>query len=153
MAENIISKNVLHHELPIIPTVEISHETQIKGHHVYKKIWTLELGENLEVQFEPENPVDKYAVCLKIDNGALVWHLKKGKSGCLANTIFYYLRIHPETNYTVEVTAKRFNLGDGLGFSHGRKKVCIDYERTISFSLRFCFYFSPAVQVIGGILV
>ena len=72
MAENIISKNVLHHELPIIPTVEISHETQIKGRHVYKNIWTLELGENLEVQFEPENPVDKYAVCLKIDNGALV---------------------------------------------------------------------------------
>lgn len=58
-----------------------------------------------------------------------------------------------ETNYTVEVTAKRFNLGDGLRFSHGRKKVCIDYERTISFSLRFCFYFSRAVQVIGGIMV
>ena len=49
MAENIIKKIVLQDELPIILAVEISHETQIKGHHVYKNIWTPELGEHLEV--------------------------------------------------------------------------------------------------------
>ena len=65
MAANIIKKIVLQDELPIILTVEISHETQIKGHDVYKNIWAPELGEHLEVQYEPENPVDKYAVCLK----------------------------------------------------------------------------------------
>ena len=65
MAANIINKIVLQDELPIILTVEISHETQIKGHHIYKDIWAPELSEHLEVQCEPENPVDKYAVCLK----------------------------------------------------------------------------------------
>ena len=100
MAANIINKIVLQDELPIILTVEISHETQIKGHHVYKDIWAPELGEQLEVQCEPENPVDKYAVCLKTSNGTIVGHLKKGKSGRFAKTIFYYLRSHPQVNCT-----------------------------------------------------
>ena len=100
MAANIINKIVLQDELPIILTVEISHETQIKGHHVYKDIWAPELGEHLEVQCEPENPVDKYAVCLKTSNGTIVGHLKKGKSGRFAKTIFYHLRSHPQVNCT-----------------------------------------------------
>ena len=115
MAANIINKIVLQDELPIILTVEISHETQIKGHHVYKYIWATELGEHLEVQCEPENPVDKYAVCLKTSNGAIVGHLKKGKSGRFAKTMFYYLRSHPQANYTAKVTGKRFNICDGEG--------------------------------------
>ena len=49
MATNITDKILLQDELPIILIVEISHETQIKGHHVYKEIWTPELGEYLEV--------------------------------------------------------------------------------------------------------
>ena len=57
MAENIINKMVLQDELPIILTVEISHETQIKVHHFYKNIEFLyktpELGKHLEVQCEP----------------------------------------------------------------------------------------------------
>ena len=115
MAANIINKIVLQDELPIILTVEISHETQIKGHHVYKDIWAPELGEHLEVQCEPENPVDKYAVCLKTSNGTIVGHLKKGKSGRFAKTIFYYLRSHSQANCTAKVTGKRFNLSDGEG--------------------------------------
>ena len=112
MAVNIIKKIVLQDELPIILTVEISHETQIKGHDVYKNIWAPELGEHLEVQYEPENPVDKYAVCLKTSNGTIIGHLKKGKSGCFTKTIFYYLRSHPQENCTAKVTGERFNLGN-----------------------------------------
>ena len=115
MAANIINKIVLQDELPIILTVEISHETQIKGHHVYKDIWAPELGEHLEVQCEPENPVDKYAVCLKTSNGTIVGRLKKGKSGHFAKTIFYYLRSHAPANRIAKVTGKRFNLDDDEG--------------------------------------
>ena len=115
MAANSINKIVLQDELPIILTVEIPYETQIKGHHVYKDIWAPELVEHLEVQYEPENPVDKYTVCLKTSNGTIVGHLKKGKSGRFAKTIFYYLRNHPQANCTAKVTGKRFNLGDGQG--------------------------------------
>ena len=87
-----------------------------EGHHVYKDIWAPELGEHLEVQCEPENPVDKYAECLKTSNGTIVGHLKKGKSGGrFAKTIFYYSRSHPQANCTAKVTGKRFNLGDGKG--------------------------------------
>ena len=89
MTANIINKIVLQDELPIILTVETSHVTQIKEHHVYKDIWAPELGEHLEVQCKPENPVDKYAVCLKSSNGTIVGHLKKGKSGRFTKTIFY----------------------------------------------------------------
>ena len=42
MAANIINKIILQDELPTILTVEISHETQIKGHHLYKDIWAPE---------------------------------------------------------------------------------------------------------------
>ena len=115
MTANVINKIVLQDELPIILTVETSHETQIKEHHVYKDIWAPELGEHLEVQCKPENPVDKYPVCLKTRNGTIVGHLKKGKSGRFAKTIFYYLRSHPQANCTAKVTGKRFNLGDGEG--------------------------------------
>ena len=108
MAESIIDVIVLQDELPSIPTAEITHETQIKGHHIYKDIWTPKLGERLEVQCEPENVVDKYAVCLKTGNGATIEHLKKGKSGRFAKTVFYYLRSHPEAKCTAKVTGKRF---------------------------------------------
>ena len=90
MVANIINKIVSQDELPITLTVEISHEAQIKGHHVYKDIWAPELSEHLEVQCEPENHVDKYAVCLKTSNGTIAVDLKKGKSGRFAKTVFHY---------------------------------------------------------------
>ena len=73
------------------------------------------MGEHLEVQCEPENTVDKYAVCLKTSNGTIVGYFKKGKSRHFAKTIFYYLRSHPQANCTVKVTGKIFNLGDSKG--------------------------------------
>ena len=88
IAANIINKIVLQDELPIILTVEICDETQIKGQHVYKDIWTLELGEHLEVQCELENPVDMYAVCLKTSNGTIVGHLKKKNLRVLQRPFF-----------------------------------------------------------------
>ena len=34
-------------------------DTYAKGQHVYKDIWTPEIGESLNAQIEPNNPVDK----------------------------------------------------------------------------------------------
>ena len=103
MAESFINLIVLQDELPIILTAEITHKTQIKGHHIYKNIWTPKLGEHLEVHCEPENVAHKYAVCVKTGNGATVGHLKKGKTVRFAKTIFYYLRSHPEAKCTAKV--------------------------------------------------
>ena len=40
---------------------------------------------------EPDNRMDKFAVCVKI-NEKIVGHLKKGTSGRFAKAIFYFLR-------------------------------------------------------------
>ena len=48
----------------------ISVDSVVRGHHVYKEIWTPELGEVLTVCKEPDNIHDRHAVCVKMD-GAL----------------------------------------------------------------------------------
>ena len=55
----------LQNEIQIIVTDSIVLETYVTGHHVYKSVWSLIIGENLEVVTEPENPVDKYVFCVK----------------------------------------------------------------------------------------
>ena len=42
-------------------------ETFIKGHYVYNDIWTPKQGEQLDVLIEPDNRIDKFAVCVKIN--------------------------------------------------------------------------------------
>ena len=81
-------------ELPITLITSMDLETFIKGHHIYKNIWTPQLDELLEVSTEPDNPVGKFAVAVK-KNQNVVWHLKKGKTGRFAKTLFYFLRSDP----------------------------------------------------------
>ena len=64
MPESNINLIILQDELTNILTAEITNGSQIKGHHIYKDILTPKLGEHLEVYCEPENTVDKYAVCV-----------------------------------------------------------------------------------------
>ena len=47
----------------------------------------------MEVQCEPENPVDKYVVYLKTGIGATVGHLKKRKSGRFAKFIYFIYEV------------------------------------------------------------
>ena len=63
-------------EVPVIILKEFEIDTHVKGHHVYKGMWIPENGENLDAQTEPNNPVDKYAACIR-KSGEVVGHLKK----------------------------------------------------------------------------
>ena len=81
----------LQDEFSIVSITTLHLETFIKGHHVYKDIWTPEQGEQLDVSMEPNNQMDKFAACVKI-NEKIEGHLKKGTSGRFAKTIFYSLR-------------------------------------------------------------
>lgn len=101
-------------ELPITLITSMDLETFIKGHHIYKNIWTPQLDELLEVSTESDNPVDKFAVAVK-KNQNIVGHLKKGKTGRFAKTLFYFLRSNPDSKCHAKVTGKRCNLGDGDG--------------------------------------
>ena len=69
----------------MITTLDL--ETFIKGHHVYKDIWTPKQGKQLDVLMEPEKRMDKVAVCVKI-NENIGGYLKKGRSRRFAKTSF-----------------------------------------------------------------
>ena len=102
----------LQDELPVVLITTLDLETFIKGHHMCKDIWTPKPGEQLDVLMEPDNRMDKFAVCVKI-NEKIVGHLKKGTSGRFAKTIFCFLRSDAYSIAWEKVTGKRCNLGDG----------------------------------------
>ena len=67
----------------------------------------------MEVYCEPENTADKYAVCVKTGNGAILDILKKEELVVLKKP---YSIIYEDTlklNGTAKITGKRFTLGDG----------------------------------------
>ena len=114
MAQVTVEQSGLQEEMPVVLTTFIELETLIKGHHVYKDIWTPKLGEELEVRIEPDNHVDKFSVCIKKD-GKIAGHLKKGASGRFAKTIYYFLCSDYYSSCVAKVSGKRYNLKDGEG--------------------------------------
>ena len=118
-------------ELPIVLITTLDLKTFSKEHHVYKDIRTPKQGEELDVLMEPDNLIDKFAVCVKIKE-KVVGHLRKGTSGRFAKTIFYFLRSDAYSSAWAKVTGKRCNLGDGEGMQvsfklslPGQPKICI----------------------------
>ena len=105
----------LQDELPIVLISTCDLETFIKGHHMYKDIWTPKQDEQIDVLMEPDNRMDKFPVCGKI-NDKIVRHLKKCTSGRFAKTIFYFLRSNAYSSARTKVTGNRCNLGseDGI---------------------------------------
>ena len=69
----------LQDELPMVLITSLDLETFIKGHHIYKDIWTPKQGEQLDVLMEPDNRMGKFAVCVKI-NEKFLGRLMKGTS-------------------------------------------------------------------------
>ena len=61
--------------------------SSVMGFHEYKNVWTPEIGQMLQCEMQSENPLDKYAVAVKL-NYVVVGHLPLGRSGRFAKTIF-----------------------------------------------------------------
>ena len=75
--------NVFIHEddlILVIVKASAEIDTYVKGYHVYKNIWKPTVNEELETKMEPDNVMDKYAVCVK-NNTSIVGHLPLGKNG------------------------------------------------------------------------
>ena len=72
------------------------------------------MNEELETEMEPDNVMDKYAVCVK-KNTSIERHLPLGKNVKLAKMIFYFLRADQNAECKVVITVKDVNLGDGDG--------------------------------------
>ena len=75
-------------------------DTYVKGYHVYKNIWKPTVSEELETKLDPDDVMDKYAVCVK-KNTSIVGHLPLGKNGKFAKMIFYFLRAHQDAECKV----------------------------------------------------
>ena len=58
-------------KLRIVIAKEYQHKSTVKGFHVYKEIWNPVDGGVLDTRMEPENPTDKFAVCIE-ENGNVV---------------------------------------------------------------------------------
>ena len=51
-------------------------ESTVRGHHVYKSLWTPVMGEELNVQIEDSNIFDEFAVAVFKD-GIIVGHITR----------------------------------------------------------------------------
>ena len=101
-------------EIKVIVTRNFEMVSCVKGYHVYKTLWNPLIGEFLSCDREPENPMDKYALCVKKEN-KIVGHLPLGKSRKFAKTIFYFLRADELSSCKIVFMRKPMNLGDGEG--------------------------------------
>ena len=104
-------------EVKVIVTRNFEMVSYVVGYHVYKTLWNPLIEEFLSCEREPDNPMDKYAVCVKNEN-TIVGHLPLGKSGKFAKTIFYFLRADELSSCKIVVTGKPVKLGDGKGKCH-----------------------------------
>ena len=62
-------------------------ESVVRGHHVYKRIWTPRVGEQLQLKHEEDNSNDVRAVAIAKD-GIIVGHLPRE----LARTVCFFKR-------------------------------------------------------------
>ena len=100
--------------IPVIVKASTEIDTYVKGYHVYKNTWKPTVNEELETEMEPNNVMNKYAVCVK-KNTSIVGHLPLGKNGKFAKMIFCLLRVDQDAECKVVITGKKVNLGDGDG--------------------------------------
>ena len=125
-------------EIKVIVTRNFEMVSHVKGHHVYKTLWNPLTEEFLSCEREPDNPMDKYAVCVKKEN-KIVGHLPLGKSGKFAKTIFYFLRADELSSCKIVVTGKPVNLGDGEGMQVPCKLIFTGIEKCIDILKRHLY--------------
>ena len=81
-------------------------ESVVRGHHIYKEVWTPRTGEELLVEKEPGNSQDRHAVAL-VKDGITVGHVPRE----LSSTFWHFLS--HEGRIICEVTGRR-KYGKGL---------------------------------------
>ena len=64
-------------------------DSVVRGHHIYKSIWTPFLGEVLRAEMEEGNGEDRYAVAILKDGGIVVGHVP-----CSFSRTFYLFLRH-----------------------------------------------------------
>ena len=125
-------------EIKVIVTRNFEMVSYVKGYHVYKTLWNPLIGEFLLREREPDNPIDKYAVCVKKEN-KIVGHLPLGKSGKFAKTIFYFLRAYKLISCKIVVMGNPVNLSDDEGMQVPCKLIFTGIEKCINILKRHLY--------------
>ena len=81
----------------------------IRGYHAYQGTWLPFVGEVLELEKEPSNSVDRYAVAVT-KNGTVVGHVPRNFS-----TLFFHFLTRSQNKGVAEVTGTKVNRGAGYG--------------------------------------
>lgn len=84
----------------------LTYESVVRGHHIYKHIWTPLLGEVLSLLVEEENEYDRYAIAVMKED-SIVGHVPQSLS-----KIFHFFIRH-DGIITCEITGQR-KKGHGL---------------------------------------
>ena len=79
--------------------------SSIRGHHIYKAVWTPTVGEILVVDQEPSNPHDPHAVAV-LKNTDIVGHVPRDIS-----RIFSFFLLHGGVITCEEIGHKKFGKG------------------------------------------
>ena len=82
----------------------------ITGYHVYREFWQPELGQFLNVEIEPSNVHDRFAVAVKKDK-KIIGHLPRDNR----HLIFFFIQEETTAKCIATVTGPSVNLGDKLG--------------------------------------
>ena len=93
------------------------YDSVIRGHHVYKTIWTPYIGETLLAQKDPTNSHDRRAVAIVTPERAVVGHVPREIA-----KLFWYFLGHGG-NITCEVTGHR-RRSNGLEVPLERVLIC-----------------------------
>ena len=103
-----IGKNLINdeHSIPIIITLDM--KSFVKGYHANKDLWKPFINEELAIAMEPDNVVDKYAVCVK-KNNLIGGHIPLGKDRRFAKMIFYFVRADRNAECKVITSGKEVN--------------------------------------------
>ena len=122
-------------ELPITLITSMDLETFIKGHHIYKNIWTPQLDELLEVSTEPDNPVEKFAAAVK-KNQNIVGHPKKAKLEGLQRLCFIFCVVTHTGSVMQRSLGKDVILAMGMVYKFhayyiylNKSSICLFYKK------------------------
>ena len=63
----------------VVPRGVYKKESVVRGHHIYKTVWTPVIGEELPVEREEDNQHDQHAVAV-VKNGDIVGHMPRSIS-------------------------------------------------------------------------
>ena len=115
----------------------------VRGHHIYKRIWTPSEGEVLQLQLDPSNPKDRFAVVVCLD-GEIVGRVPANLAPTYVFTIPSKRMQHHHSNHNWCSGQPWSKFGSGgalLLYTKWTKVLCATCKGTIGHLQLTCLLF------------